>query len=200
MLRGRSLQTTYDDVYPTGCAVHRVCPRGPCPVGRRVGFACAPGAAGHRFSGRALTAIGLAGSTFCEVFLVERLGWLRCVPRSSVTESGRSGPFPKSGPRPLSSPSAVGPKLSLRQRWAGLARSLGPTHLASRDGCFRTRHVTPFRFCHLPLPHEHDLNAFELRSAHRRPLVGDTEEPRWSDPKTEPPCERLRGEPRRRPV
>lgn len=152
------------------------------------------------FQGIELSAIGLAGSTFCEAFLFERLVRLRCVPRSSVTESGLAGPFPKVDPEHSPRLPRSTPRLSPRWRLAGLACSLRPARLTSRPAVLSHALPNALPLLSPTLPHEHDLNASELRSARRCPLVGDTEEPRRRGPRTEPPCERLRGEPRRRPV
>jgi len=115
MLPSRSLQTTIENVYPLRCAVRRVHPprlraldgalRDVASVSRTPQERRAPIS---RMLG--LSAIGLAGSAFCEAFLFERLGRLRCVPRSSVTEDGRGESLSESGPRSPSSPSTVGPE------------------------------------------------------------------------------------------
>lgn len=179
----RNLQMTNDDVYPTGCAVHRVLGLSPvrllgCPK-RRI----RPGGTSRRYAKRPWSRASLAvggralgdRTQRCRPFAKPSppgdSGDVTACHAARFTENDLMDPF-RSGPRSLSSPSTVGPGALAPMGAPAFSEFPRPGDPASRGAALAREPPSPSPLLSHALPREHDLNAIELRSARRSPLAG----------------------------
>jgi hypothetical protein len=179
----RNLQMTNDDVYPTGCAVHRVLGLSPvrllgCPK-RRI----RPGGTSRRYAkrpwSRASLAVGWRAlgdrTQRCRPFAKPSppgdSGDVTACHAARFTESNLMSPF-RSGPRSLSSPSTMGPGALAPMGAPAFSEFPRPGDPANRGAALAREPPSPSPLLSHALPREHDLNAIELRSARRSPLAG----------------------------
>lgn len=106
------------------------------------------------------------------------------MPRGSVHRDRTCGPLSESGPRSISSPSTADLEARASMEAPVFFEFPRPEYLASRGAALSHEPPSLSPLLSHALPHEHDLNAYELRSARRRPLAGIPVEP--SPPR--PPC------------